>query len=143
MIVSRNSWHWHLYKASTEIITRTFRFIHYDMDASRVDLCSYMRAMLLLAPLSLAVTVAFWGWAFFVLLYTPFFTENKASFVILVMIAILTTVIVSIVALMNYLGNKFNQAASNRSPRPPKQPNLFWEYLKAMKARICPILEIK
>ena len=137
MNVSRRSWHYWLMKK-------------YSMDATwqGANLCLYFWSVVLCVALSvmligLAVLLAYGEWLIMSSLWTSYHIEtfqNRWRWVIFIV-----DIFIGLILATAYVGLSPQARGSRRleAGLPKKEPSLVWSYLKAWKAKVCPLITFK
>lgn len=110
------------------------------------NLCQLVRTVFVLMPMAFALNAAAAIWAGYVLLYLPVTTMSWGSAANFLMvfggIAAILGAAYGLILLVEWAANRSSERRSyERSAEPQK--SLAWEYLKARKAAICPLITVE
>ena len=156
MKLNTDSWHFKVYKRWLRLKAR-----NYINDSTGVDkmlvlvkgtkihsLCLYMRVVLFWGPVKIyffspkallcTLNAFLFSYIYVLLASDPSALYLRISTMIILLTVSLVVgmlVVVGIVA-----GTEYIKELVNNRPKTEKGPNIFWEYLKAKKQKICPTL---
>ena len=149
--IEPDSWHYKLFTLGKQI---TEAFIGneywYDQPSSKtkVDLCSYMRTIMIWGPLCTLAHILFYAFILFVTVWFPISVAGGLSY--LWMLIILVCVAGAIAGIAGFFWTADKATAAYKSyklgrpePTGPTFRGLIREYYWAVKQRICPILEVE
>ena len=156
MYISQNSWHFQLYKF-TKIVVERFRGNPYwdSVSTSRaINLCPYMRTILIWGPIVLGLYALMYAFAFYVLLYLPITMTNGAALagtgIFILFCAVCGGAMLGMFMLITKLTVGITDKRREHLERLEAQgikPSgffvIFKEYLKSLKSKTCVQLEIQ
>jgi hypothetical protein len=146
MKINKNSWHFKLYTFSEYLIGCFFDDLDYRKrqinNMQFVDLCSYMRSILLWLPVRIGIYLFFFAWVYYVLIHQIFYTGGLSLlFYVPFILALFIGVLYGY--LIKYLKNR--KVESEIIDVTPKESNTFrslFNFYKEVKNKYCPIMEI-
>jgi predicted RND superfamily exporter protein len=132
MKVKKSSWHYRLWKFGR------------DGKSEPRDLCRYFWHLALVKIL-LPVAAGFMIVVGFITLAWIIATNLVITAVTIVVGLILAGLVVLGVKLIQRSSERAKQRKREKAlkgPEPPKDPSPFWEYLKARKRKVCPLIQV-
>jgi glucan phosphoethanolaminetransferase (alkaline phosphatase superfamily) len=136
MTVRRTTWHYRLWKIGRK------------SDSEPYSLCKYFWHIFLLKvilPAALAGLVLVGiGSLVWVIVKNPV-EAGLATAVAAILVAIVLGIIVLVKSTEERRAARKKQreyVAAMTPPKPPKEPSLFWEFIKAKKRKVCPLIQV-
>lgn len=159
MNINKDSWHVKLHKWME---TETYRDLHYNRP---VGLCWYFWATIgallkliggvlvgtiLLCALGYAVIMILSPLYFLFASYTGwhFLSDDyyETSLLVMIVLWIIFPLVVGVIASLSgemRVVPNWMKLDKHYTPAKPKQPSLVWEYIKAKKSKVCPIVKLE
>lgn len=160
MKINTDSWHYKLYIFMAQwnaAWLHNDNYIDYPLNRKKIGLCEYMRMILIWGPLSILSNLIPLGLVFLVLFSFPFYANGTIGVLWLfgfVGFIIATSVVLGRIAdwksdrkealRKSQIYDEYDDYDDCEDDREPDQgfATLMKEYLKSIKSKICPILEV-
>ena len=155
MYISQNSWHFQLYKFTKTVVERFKGNPYWDnVSVSKVNLCPYMRTILIWGPLVVSFYSFLYAFGLYVLVYLPITMTNGAAIMntglfIFVCALIAVALIGSIAFITNMTVGLVDKQRAKREEmeelgiKPSGFFAILMEYLKSLKSKTCVQLEVQ
>lgn len=149
--IDPDSWHYSLFGACKRMVEAfSGNDYWYEQPTStKVDLCSYMRTIMIWAPLTSIAYLAFYGWLIYVAVVFPMSVAGGWSYLwLLICISAIAGGIALILGAIFAVEKTKDAIKAKKENAPPvekKGPTfkeLLIQYYQAVKYKICPILEV-
>lgn len=131
MIISSRSWHYRLWKFGRE-----------SQWAEPRDLCRYFWHIFLIKLLAPGLVVAL-AIAGLVALILVIWNNPVATVVVLMFLALAIALIVGIILLIRWRIRENRKRPPKPEPEEEPEPSVLFEFLKARKQKLCPLIEVK
>lgn len=149
MKVSKDSWHFKLYKFATlakaKFQERDFweDWYNSEIDTSRINLCPYIRRPLVVMPLIILANIIAYVMIGIVAFWLPASTVGLGNFYSVIGVVLAGSLILILsVFLFSKLAEAGGEAVYRAKETTTPYRNLLGEYYLAVKHKICPIIEV-
>ena len=153
--ISKTSWHYKLYRFFSQLCAAwrgNEDFYKYPKNQNMIGLCQYMRMILIWGPLvmltyliPIGAVTSFFFWLPFSLNGSAGVMSFYAVVASLIFVIVVATIAIWLIKRSTDAVIEYRETKKNKSKveTKTKKPNLLFEYAKAIKSKMCPILKVE